>query len=291
MIKLLEDYLNAFRDELRGADRAVVQDALSDAEDHLSTAIEEELSGNPEETEEDAARKAIAQYGDPSEVAEHYRKVEKYTQPVLAPERTPGKHSFFGVIADPSAWASLLYMILSLATGIIYFTWAVTGISVSAGMLVLIIGVPLAWLFFLSFRGLALVEGRIVETLLGVRMPRRAVFIRKGTGWWGSIKGVFSAATTWSSLVYLILMLPLGVIYFTVFVTLLSLSLGMVASPVLELVFHVPMLHISEPWWTPVWLMPFVVAGGALLFLATMNLASLAGKLHGKLARIMLVSG
>lgn len=291
MIKLLEDYLNAFRNELRGADRAVVQDAMSDAEDHLSTAIEEELSRNPEEPEEDAARNAIAQYGEPSEVAEHYRKVEKYTQPVLAPDMPSRKRSFFGVITDPSAWASLLYMILSLATGIIYFTWAVTGVSVSAGMLVLIVGVPLAWLFFLSFRGLAFVEGRIVETLLGVRMPRRAVFIRKGSGWWGSIKGVFSTATTWSSLVYLILMLPLGVIYFTVFVTLLALSLGMVAGPVLELVFHVPMLHIPEPWWTPVWLIPFVVAGGAVLFLATMNLARLAGKLHGKLARKMLVSG
>ncbi|MFO8184189.1 MAG: hypothetical protein R6U39_08455, partial [Candidatus Aegiribacteria sp.] len=124
MIKLLEDYLNAFRDELRGADRAVVQDALSDAEDHLSTAIEEEISRNPEETEEDAARSAIARYGEPSEVAEHYRKVEKYTQPVLAPDRGPGKYSFFGVMADPSAWASLLYMILSMATGIVYFTWA-----------------------------------------------------------------------------------------------------------------------------------------------------------------------
>lgn len=291
MIKLLEDYLNAFRDELRGADRAVVQDALSDAEDHLSTAIEEERSRNPEETEEDAARNAIAQYGEPFEVAEHYRKVEKYTQPVLAPERDSRRKSFFGVIADPSAWASLLYMILSLATGIVYFTWAVTGVSVSASMLVLIIGVPLAWLFFLSFRGLAFVEGRMVEALLGVRMPRRAVFIRKGGGWWGSIRGVFSTATTWSSLLYLILMLPLGVVYFTVFVTLLTLSLSLVATPVLELVFHFPMLHVPEPWWTPVWLMPFAVAGGAVLFLATMNLARVAGKLHGRLARRMLVSG
>lgn len=87
-------------------------------------------------------------------------------------------------------------MIISMATGIAYFTWAVTGFSVSAGLIVLIIGVPLTWLFFLSFRGIALVEGRIVEALLGVRMPRRTVFIRKGDGWWGSVKGVFTTRST-----------------------------------------------------------------------------------------------
>ena len=34
---------------------------------------------------------------------------------------------FFGVAADPRTYASLFYMLLSLATGIFYFTWVVTG--------------------------------------------------------------------------------------------------------------------------------------------------------------------
>lgn len=291
MIKLLEDYLNAFREELRGSDRATVQDALSDAEDHLSAAIETEISQHPDESVEDAARNVIARYGEPSEVADHYRMVEKYTGPVLASGTGTGKRSFLGVIADPSAWASLLYLVLSMVTGIIYFTWAVTGVSVSASMLVLIIGVPLAWLFFLSFRGLAFIEGRIVEALLGVRMPRRAVFIRKGGGWWGSIKGVFATPSTWSSLVYLILMLPLGVLYFSVFITLISVSLALVTDPFFELVLHIPVIDIPEPLWTPVWLMPLVVAGGALLFLVTLHFARWTGSVHGRLARKMLVSG
>ena len=45
-----------------------------------------------------------------------------------------------------------------------------------------------------------------------------------------------------------------------------------------------------EAWWTPVWLMPFVVIAGALLFLSTLHLAKLTGKIHGKFARAMLVS-
>ncbi len=293
MIKLIEDYLNAFREELKGSDRATIQDALSDAEDHLSTALDIELSENPEETKEEAVKNIIGRYGDPEEVAEHYRNVEKYTTPALSSGKRPrsGISAFCGVIADPSAWAAMLYMILSMATGIIYFTWAVTGFSVSASLIVLIIGVPLAWLFFLSFRALAFVEGRIVETLLGARMPRRAIFISKGEGWWGSIKGIFSTGSTWSSFIYLILMLPLGVLYFTVFITLTAVSLSLIADPILELVLKVPVMDIPEAWWTPVWLMPFVVLAGVVLFLSTLHLAKATGKLHGKLARTMLVSG
>ncbi len=293
MIKLIEDYLNAFREELKGSDRATIQDALSDAEDHLSTALDTELSENPEETHEEAVRNIITRYGDPEEVAEHYRNVEKYTVPVLSSiKRTRrGIAAFCGIITDPSAWAALLYMILSLATGIVYFTWAVTGFSISASLIVLIIGVPLAWLFFLSFRALAFVEGRIVEALLGARMPRRAIFIQKGKGWWGSIKGIFSTGSTWSSFIYLILMLPLGVLYFTVFITLTAVSLALIAAPVFELVLNIPVFDVPEVWWTPIWLMPFVVLGGVVLFLSTLHLAKMTGRLQGKLARTMLVSG
>ena len=294
MYKAIEEYLNSFRDELKSCDRATIQDALADAEDHLTTAIESQLSDSRLKTVEEAVNDVIKKYGTPDEVADHYRVGEQYTTPVLAASKQKqgrnGFAKFCGIIAEPTAWGALLYMIVALATGIIYFTWAVTGLSVSAGLIVLIIGVPLTWLFFLSFRGIALVEGRIVEALLGVRMPRRTVFIRKGDGWWGSVKGVFTTRSTWSSLVYLILMLPLGVLYFSVFITLIAVSLSMIADPSFELVFKVPVFDFPEVWWTPLWLMPFVVIAGALLFLSTLHLAKLTGKIHGKIARAMLVS-
>ena len=40
---------------------------------------------------------------------------------------------FFGVAADPRTYGALFYMVLALATGIFYFTWVVTGVSLSAG--------------------------------------------------------------------------------------------------------------------------------------------------------------
>ncbi|MBN1433833.1 sensor domain-containing protein [Candidatus Fermentibacterales bacterium] len=288
-------YLDDFRRQLAGMDRAIVQDALSDAEDHLTSALETYVTEHPGVSPEEAVNQVIESYGSPGEIAEQYRRIEEYTSPAIGSTRPRvekrGLRGFFGVIAEPSAWAAMLYMIFGLATGIVYFTWTTAALSVSAGLIVLVIGVPVTWLFFLSFRGLALVEGRIVEALLGVRMPRRPVFVRKGEGWWGSLKGVFATGSTWTSLVYLILMLPLGVLYFSLFVTLFALSLSMIASPVLELVFHIQVFDLYESWWIPVWLMPFVVIAGALLFPGTLHLARSVGRLHGRLARTMLVSG
>jgi hypothetical protein len=294
MNKGIERFLDDFRRQLKGCDRALVQDALADAEDHLTAGLENLRKERPELAEEEALREVVASYGAPAELAEQYRKVEAFTVPALKSQRSRREGSalkrFVGVVTEPSAWAAFLYMIISMVTGILYFTWTANGLSLSLGLLVLIIGVPVAWLFFLSFRGLALVEGRMVEALLGVRMPRRAVFIRKGEGWWGSIKGVFTTRSTWSSALYLILMLPLGTLYFSFFTTLSAVALSLIASPVIELVFHEPVIDFPANWWIPVWLYPAVMALGAVVFMGMLHLARLVGTLHGRMARAMLVS-
>ena len=78
---------------------------------------------------------------------------------------------FFGVIADPRAYGALLYMVLAFATGIFYFTWVVTGLSLSLGLMILIIGIPLALLFLGSVRVLSILEGYLARGLLGAVRP------------------------------------------------------------------------------------------------------------------------
>ena len=162
--------------------------------------------------------------------------------------------------------------------------------SLSLGLLILIIGLPIAGLFLLSVRGIALVEGRIVEALVGVRMPRRPLFSRKDIGWWGKIKGMLTSRHTWTAIVYMLLQMPLGIIYFTVIVILIGLSLWGIAIPILQLGFGIP---VSQDWGTyyylAKWMMPITVIGGILLLTGTMHLIKAAGRLHGNWAKIMLV--
>ena len=160
----------------------------------------------------------------------------------------------------------------------------------SLGLLVLIIGVPFAVLFLISIRSIAHVEGRIVEALLGVRMPRRPLFTNREAGWVDQVKGLLLEGRTWTAVVYMILQLPLGVLYFTIFVCLISTSLGLMVSPILEIVFDEPLIRLGAmAYYIPTWQMPLVVAGGFILFLASMHLAKLIGRAHGSFAKTLLV--
>jgi hypothetical protein len=75
-------------------------------------------------------------YGAPDEVADAYRTTEATVRAALAtpaPRRArTALGRFFGVFADSRSYTSLFYMLLSLATGIVYFTIAVTDLDVTA---------------------------------------------------------------------------------------------------------------------------------------------------------------
>lgn len=303
MINSVEQYLSELKKEMSGSDRATIQDALSDAEEYLRTALVNIDTGV---SEAEALERIIEKYGHPVEVASAYKEardtirripagieqeevVETAGGPVT-PDNRPFYIRFFGIFAEPAAWYALLYMVFALVTGIIYFTWAVTGICLSLGLLVLIIGIPFAGIFLLSVRGIALVEGRIVEVLLGVRMPRRPLFSRKDIRWWEKMKGMLSSQHTWTALVYMILQLPLGIIYFTIIVSLIAVSLWAIAMPFLQTCFNVPLFTFyTDSFYLAGWFMPFIIIAGILLLTATLHLSRAIGIMHGRLAKSMLV--
>jgi hypothetical protein len=304
--ELIRIYLQDLKAALRGADKATIQDALADAEEHLRSALETEDADK--EAESSAIQAVIAEYGEAEEIAEAYKNWEVNLPPALAAtpaarritaasdgaspaaKKYPG---FFGVYADPRSWGGLVYMLISLITGILYFTWAVTGLSISLGVMLLIIGIPVTILFLLSFRGIAFLEGRLVEALLGERMPRRASFTDSSLPWKERLKILLTGKATWLSWIYMILMLPIGIIYFTVMVTLLAIAGALIISPVLTYVFHVPIGTFSNGtviWTMPEYLTPLLSALGVGLFTCTMHVARWTGRIQGKFAKALLVS-
>ncbi len=296
MNKAMDDYLVKLKTALAGADRATIQDALSDAEEHLSTALEQALETEPGLAPEAALGTIIGTYGAPEEVAAAYKEMENMSPIALANPGPrivrPREHRFFGVLGDIRTYGSLLYMLLSLATGIFYFTWAATGLSLSMGLLVLIIGLPFVAAFLLSARGIALIEGRIIEGVLGERMPRRVAFFRKDLGWWGGFKALIGDRTTWSAILYMFLQLPLGILYFTIMITLIAVSLSLIAMPILHYVFNFPIVQLEHhAYYLPGWSMPIVVMAGFFLLIVTLHVARGLGRLHARYAKKLLVKG
>jgi uncharacterized membrane protein len=291
--RTVEQYLDALRLALKGADPALVQDALYDAEEHLRA----EIAQHPGQGEGDLLERIVRSYGAPDEVADAYRTNEATIQKAL---RTPAPRArstafgrFFGVYADPRAYLSLLYMLLALVTGIAYFTFAVTGLSLSVGLAILIIGVPFFLLFIGATRIVALAEGRIVETLLGTRMPRRPAYPDRETPFLKRIVEMLKDPRTWGTLLYLLAMLPLGVFYFTFAVVGIAVSFATVLAPIFLLLYHAGLVQIDGTMTVesphPA-LLPLITVVGALLLTVTMHLARGIGYLHGQLAKTLLVA-
>ncbi len=258
MINTVNEYLDALKNEMPGVDSATMQDALTDAEEHLRTALETAGDSQPELDATAVLPAIIEQYGSPEETAAAYAEVERRTSPSLARSMNKNQRSglrrFVGVYADPKAWGALLYMFIAFVTGVIYFSWAVTGISLSISFALFIFGLPVMLLFLMSVRGVAWLEGRLVEALLGVRMPRRPLFAPQNIKWQERLKLLAIDKHTWLSFIYMLLQIVLGTLYFVVLVTILAFSLSIIAIPIFQEVFSLPLAQIAEAhYFLPQW--------------------------------------
>jgi len=291
----IDQYLRQLREELAGEDAALIQDALYDAEEYLRA----EVAAHPGKSESDVLELIASTYGAPDEVASAYRDTEAKVKAAMgAPRKAPnsGAAAFFGVFLDPRAYSSLFFMLLSLATGVFYFTFVTAGLGVSAGLSVLVIGVP----FFLVFMGLtrvlSLVEGRLLEAMTGERMPRRPLRSNTTDGFWSRVGQMLQDRRTWTTLAYLLTMLPLGVVYFGIAVAGLSLSLALIFGPLLDLAARYEWfdfsgsVHMTPSWLESVWAMPFLVFAGVLSLTLLLHLARGIGRLHALYAKALLVA-
>jgi hypothetical protein len=100
---------------------------------------------------------------------------------------------------------------------------------------------------------------------------------------------------TWTTLAYLILMLPLGIAYFVIAVVGLSLSLAFTFTPLIYLSDHYGWydagnLHIGPAWLESLWALPFMMLTGILLLTLVMHVARGVGRLHAMYAKALLVA-
>ncbi len=295
----IEQYLKQLREELSGADAALIQDALYDAEEYLRA----EVSAHPGKSEADVLELIASTYGAPDEVASAYRDTEIKVKAAMATPRKISKSklgAFFGVFLDPRAYTCLFFMLLCLATGIIYFTFAVAGLSLSVGLAVLVIGVPFFLMFISVGRVVSLAEGRLIEAMTGVRMPRRPVYQGSALQFWPRIREMLKDPRTWTTIAYFILMLPIGLVYFVIAVVGLSVSLSFIALPLLAALAQVGWFGLSGvqvfSQIQPQWLfdsklaIPVLGVAGVLLLTSLMHLARVVGRLHAMFAKSMLVA-
>ena len=297
----IDDYLHTLRAALAGADPALIQDALYDAEEHLRA----EAAANPRMPEAELLEQVARTYGAPDEVASAYRDTEAKVNAALQPPVSRGVQSpnllsrYFSVYADPRAYVSLFFMFLSLVTGIFYFTFAVTGLSLSLGLAILIIGLPVFLGFIGITRVISLAEGRLLEAVSGERMPRRPVHPGAPDGLVARSLEMLKDARTWSTLICLLVMLPLGVVYFVTAVTGLALGVSFVLVPVVgiaqRLGWWVPWENEGVIAFSPAWIdtpagWVFDVVFGVVVLTTLLHVARVVVSVHARTAKTLLVA-
>lgn len=295
----IDDYLIGLRAALAGEDPAVIQDALYDAEEYLRA----ELAANPGETEVDLFERILAKYGSPEEVAAAYReteiKVTRALHPPASKQAVPPDQltQFISVYTDPRAYLSLFFMFLSLVTGIVYFTFAVMGLSLSFGLAILIIGLPMFIGFIGIARAISLGEGRLLEAVTGERMPRRPAPPELRRGLWDRTLAMLRDVRTWTTLAYLVMMLPVGVTYFVAATTGLSVGAALLFVPLVGMARSSGLggaldadLVVSPAWLdTPVgWVFCAVI--GIVVLTTLLHVARIVIRLHARAAKFLLVT-
>jgi len=179
---------------------------------------------------------------------------------------------FFGVVARPRTWLNLLFQLLAFPLGLFYFIFLVTGLSVGLGLVIVWVGIPIllvvagAWWLFGAF------ERAQAKYLLGADVPPSPRAWETVNGVWGKLKAHFGGAATWKDLLYLLAKLPLGVVSFTLAMTVAGAVFWCFALPVAA-IWRIDIVTTSSgSWHPPLWLGLLGIPAGVLVFFAGLHL-------------------
>ena len=136
---------------------------------------------------------------------------------------------------------NMFYLLLSFPLGIFYFVFLVTGLSLGLGLAITLFGIPILFGTLLLWRVFANFERQLTKIMLGIDIP--SVPIKQSEGIWEKIQTCLSDSFTWKSLAYLFIKFPLGIISFVVLVTLPSVSLSLIATPILYYLTEIGILQ------------------------------------------------
>ncbi|MFI6662374.1 sensor histidine kinase [Streptomyces sp. NPDC050523] len=117
---------------------------------------------------------------------------------------------------EARSWREFAYVLLSLPIGIALFVYAVTMVSLGAGLLVTFLGVPVLAAGLAGCRGIAALERTRARALLGLEVADPDPLRMKKSGVMAWMGAVLKSGTSWRTLLYALLQFPWSVFSFVV---------------------------------------------------------------------------
>jgi signal transduction histidine kinase len=200
---------------------------------------------------------------------------------------------WYGPYGREQVWRESASLLLDLFIGIALFTAVTVLLSISAGLLVTLIGLPLLVATLQGGRLISGVERARLRALVGADLPGFAPVVWP-TGMWPRVKRAVADVPGWKALAYGVLMLPWGIFAFTATVVLWSLSWSMASAPLWAWIgdrpppFTVNGVRVKMEGWWLVGAVAAAVVLGLLLLAALPRIVHGLSRLHVAFARSLL---
>lgn len=169
-------------------------------------------------------------------------------------------------------YINILYLLLSLPLGVVYFAIVIAGVALSAASLLVAI-IPLMILFMVGCWKLAAFERNMAMAWLHIDIPPMAAPLPPKANWFQRFTIHIKRGVTWKSIAYLFFKLPFGILAFyitcmvillIVGLSLISLTIGLLAAPFVLLYMTLASRKISRRG-TGRYLLIVLTAGGITL--------------------------
>jgi signal transduction histidine kinase len=134
-------------------------------------------------------------------------------------------------ILEVRTYRRILYLLLALPLGVAEFSFLVTALSFGFGTAITLIGIPVLIGTVWAWRWLAQLERRIIGSLLGVEIAPPYRPDPTGVRWWKRIGARVADPATWKDLAFLLLQFPLGIVSFSIAVSVIGFGLRLLLAP------------------------------------------------------------
>lgn len=153
-------------------------------------------------------------------------------------KETTGKVNW--ALFNPKTYATILYFLVSLPLGIIYFVAAITGIALSIGLTPIFIGIPLFFGVARFLDGIIHFEQNMIRQILGLpgqpALNARGQQPAAGQNWLVRMVKGFDGGVFIRNLLLIVLRFFTGIVFFAIMVTVISLGLGLITLPAVHII-------------------------------------------------------
>ena len=139
------------------------------------------------------------------------------------------------VLTEPfrlRTWRETAWALLALWIGVFWFCVLVTLLATGIGLAITIVGLPILALTLVVATWGARLERSLARGLLRVHVDEPPTEVDEGKESWRRVLQLLTSERRWRSVLYLLLLLPVGLLEFVVAVTMWAIALSFLSAPV-----------------------------------------------------------